>query len=53
MMPKLTVGERATFTLVTCLSIKHPKIFQGALAFVFIRRLTQVVPLFLVFLTNR
>ena len=35
MMPKLTFGERATFTLVTCLSIKHPKIFQGALSICF------------------
>ena len=35
MMPKLTFGERATFTLVTCLSIKHPKIFQGALRICF------------------
>ena len=35
MMPKLTFGKRATFTLVTCLSIKHPKIFQGALSICF------------------
>ena len=34
-MPKLTFGKRATFTLVTCLSIKHPKIFQGALSICF------------------
>ena len=49
MMPKLTFGERATFVLVTCLSIKHPKIVQGALSICFHKEVHSGGPFILCF----